>query len=533
MRYLFRSLALVFSVLLGALTPILFGFHRWMIIVPRERLSIVNRKVRGVSGAASMFRRNDRSFAGGFGMVGSMAYAGGLVLLATLLVGALAIGAVYGPQLQAATPEHQVMALATTGLTAKLKDADGRIQEKHKQVDAILTAAGNDVDFSKPEVLTLAGAKTSAEVVEKLRSTNTELEALVKEREGLQELAGIEEANRRRKSAIPYVPMPDGGGNNGDREERKARKGFGQVIVESEAFTNYKKNKQPSESEIKDFGIHEMKTLFETGAGWAPSSPRSDIMIPKAIRPVQLLDIIPVSPMDQAALPYMEETTLTNAAAERAEGGAYVESTFALTERSETARSIGTSVPVTDEQLEDVPATAGYLDSRLRFGVLQRLDNQIILGNGTPPNLQGIKTKSGVQTQSGSGLTKMDTLFKAMTKVRVTGRAIPSAHVIHPTDWEEIRLTKTVDGIYIFGSPSEAIADRLWGLPVIQYDADSAGISYTGDFVNFIQLFQRRGLEVAVGYVGTQFTEGKKTIRAGMRVALAIYRAAAFCKNTF
>jgi hypothetical protein len=50
--------------------------------------------------------------------------------------------------------------------------------------------------------------------------------------------------------------------------------------------------------------------------------------------------------------------------------------------------------------------------------------------------------------------------------------------------------------------------------------------------VNFIQLYERKGLEVLVGYVNDDFTKGKRTIRAGLRVALAIYRAAAFCTVT-
>jgi hypothetical protein len=60
---------------------------------------------------------------------------------------------------------------------------------------------------------------------------------------------------------------------------------------------------------------------------------------------------------------------------------------------------------------------------------------------------------------------------------------------------------------------------------------DRTGHGLTGDFVNFIQLYERKGIEVLVGYVNDDFTKGKRTIRAGLRVALAIYRAAAFCTS--
>jgi len=45
----------------------------------------------------------------------------------------------------------------------------------------------------------------------------------------------------------------------------------------------------------------------------------------------------------------MKETTVTNAAAERAEGGVYAESALALAEQTVPVRGIGTSLPITDE----------------------------------------------------------------------------------------------------------------------------------------------------------------------------------------
>jgi HK97 family phage major capsid protein len=78
----------------------------------------------------------------------------------------------------------------------------------------------------------------------------------------------------------------------------------------------------------------------------------------------------------------------------------YAEDQFVLTERSETVRSIGSSIPVTDEQLEDVEGIQSYLDQRLGSAVRQRLDNQILNGDGNAPNLTGILNKAGIQTQA-------------------------------------------------------------------------------------------------------------------------------------
>ncbi len=88
-------------------------------------------------------------------------------------------------------------------------------------------------------------------------------------------------------------------------------------------------------------------------------------------------------------------------------------------------------------------------------------------------------------------------------------------------------------GIYIWGNPSEAGPERLWGLPVAQSDIIAEGTGLVGSFEpSWIQLLERRGLTVEIGFVGTQFTEGEQTIRASVRTVLVIYRAAAFCTVT-
>jgi len=103
---------------------------------------------------------------------------------------------------------------------------------------------------------------------------------------------------------------------------------------------------------------------------------------------------------------------------------------------------------------------------------------------------------------------------------------------MHPNDWQDIRLLRTSDGIYIWGNPSEAGPMRLWGLPVVDTDAQTEGTGLTGDFANFCQLFERQGVEVEFGYVNTDFTDGKKRMRAGLRVAFIVTRGAAFCQST-
>jgi HK97 family phage major capsid protein len=332
---------------------------------------------------------------------------------------------------------------------------------------------------------------------------------------------------KRRATPVNDIPLP---GDNRDRKE--LRKSLGEVIMGSAAMKAWRSTKSPHMSEELGFGLPELKATFLTTAGWAPETTRTGLVVDKATRPIQVIDLIPSGTTGQAAVKYMEETTLTHASAERAENAAYAESSFALTERSEAVRSIGASVPVTDEQLDDVEGVQSYLEQRLMFGNRQRLDGQIVIGDGIAPNLLGLKNKSGIQVQAKGADSNLDAIYKALVLVQLTGRASPSGIIIHPTNMQAIQLLKTADGIYIWGSPTESGLKRIWGLTPAISDADAAGIAYVADFVNFTMLFERKGMEVAVGYVNADFLNGRRTIRAGLRVAFAIFRAAAVCQVT-
>jgi HK97 family phage major capsid protein len=270
-----------------------------------------------------------------------------------------------------------------------------------------------------------------------------------------------------------------------------------------------------------------------TSAGWAPQAIRTNVVIPDEQRPIQVTDYIPSLTTTQASVVFMEETTFTNSAQETAEAGTYQESALAFTERTSTVRKVATFLPVTDEQLEDVEAAQQYVDSRLPFMVQQRLDGQIVAGDGTAPNLRGMLNVVGISTQAKGTDASLDAILKALVKVRVTGRAVPSATLIHSTDWQNIRLIKDANGNYILGSPITAGPEQLWGVPIVQTETTTAGTAICADLTRYTALYVRRGLDVQVSNShSTFFIEGKQAVRADIRVAFVVYRPSAICTVT-
>lgn len=411
-----------------------------------------------------------------------------------------------------------------------LKEITGKLEERRARLAEIFTQAGPDTDMGKVTAIT----GSTAEKVDHIRALNDEIDDLQKQAEPLhQQASEIERARRNAEELGALQPHPGHGAPGATR--RPQLQSIGEMFVNSDAYKGYRRGSTSGGPQsVFDLDADGIKaTLFETTAGWAPESVRTGRVVDYALRPIQVTDLIPTATTTQAAIVYMEETTATSGAATRAEGAAYAGSTLVLTQRSKTVRSIGTSIPVTDEQLEDVAQAQSYLDGRLGFFVRQKLDYDILNGTDVAPELDGILGFSGLQTQAKGADPVPDAVYKAMTKVRVTGRAFPTAFVAHPNDWQDVRLLRTADGIYIWGNPSDAGPERIWGLQVVQSDAITENTGLVGDFSPaMIQLFIRRGLEVQVGYDSSDFINGKVTVRSGLRAALIGYRGAAFCTTT-
>jgi len=356
-------------------------------------------------------------------------------------------------------------------------------------------------------------------------------------------LLSVKHAAASKESDMPSVDTADeatkanrpnfGGNPAGSLAEVKVdRRGLGQQLVESKEYQDFlRSHSRGSESGSVTLDVG-LKTLMLTTTGWPVESTRAPVVVPYATRMPEITDVIPTVSTNQNAFVYMEHTTFTNAAVETAEGAAKPEAALALTERTSPVRKIPVWIPVTDEQLEDVPGIQAWIESQLAFMVRQRLDTEIVSGSGITPNLLGIMNVVGVQTQAKGTDPTPDAIFKAMTKVRVTGRARPSAVLIHPNDWAEVQLLRTTDGIYIAGSPWDSGPSRIWGVPVVVSDAVVEGTAITGDFQNYTLLAERKQMTIKVGYQNDDFIKNQRSIVAEIRVAFVVTRPTAICLVT-
>lgn len=359
--------------------------------------------------------------------------------------------------------------------------------------------------------------------------------------------------------------QPSDDGEGGDGGGYKSVTMFGQQFTDSETYKSLVNSgaihnpsvKAKFDVELKGSLLQYLarKALVYSASGSGGNFIQNDILPgyrELLQRQLTILDLIPTTATTSNMIEYIKENLFTNNAAETAEAtattgvtGLKPESAIGFEEATSAVRTIAHWVPVTNAMLADAPQIRGIIENRLVYGLNQRLETQVLGGNGTPPNLAGI-LGSGIQTLGlaagstyGGQATVVDAAFAAMTQVMVTGLANPNAFVFNPVDWAAVRLmresavTGNVNpGGYLYGPPSVSGPATLWGRPVVQAIGMTENTVLVGDFQIGCMLFDREQAAIRVGTIDDQFVRNMQTILAEMRAAFVVFRPTAFARVT-
>lgn len=283
---------------------------------------------------------------------------------------------------------------------------------------------------------------------------------------------------------------------------------------------------------VAALGLGEAKTLMSTTAGFSPEVLRSGVVVPSVTRVPTILDFLPIVPTTQNAFKFMQEVLLESPAAGRLEGQPGGEATVEYEEQTVPIRRIGVTLPVTEEQLEDEPGVRALVEQRMATLLRVALDAEAVAGDGLDGSLRGLLSLTGTQTQAKGSDPIIDAFAKAMTKVRTTGGASPNLILMNPNDHLKLILTRTTDGAYVMGHPSDEMSRRLLGVSIALSETLPAGTALVLD-TNYFPLVMREGISVAVSDShGENFTSHILMVRAHLRAAIASYRDAALCRVT-
>jgi HK97 family phage major capsid protein len=213
-------------------------------------------------------------------------------------------------------------------------------------------------------------------------------------------------------------------------------------------------------------------------------------------------------------------------------GGLKPQSAFEFEKDATTVKTIAHWIPATKRALADAAQIRTLIDQFLRYGLEEELEDQIVSGTGIGENFLGIANTPGVQTQGppGAGEDVFDVTRVARRKVQIGGRAMPTAYVFNPLDWEKVDLARNDANDFYGAGPFALTAPRLWGLPVVESEAIPPGFAYVGAW-NFAVLYDREQATVqATDSHADYFVRNLVAILAELRAAFAVLRPSAFVK---
>ncbi len=279
-------------------------------------------------------------------------------------------------------------------------------------------------------------------------------------------------------------------------------------------------------------------TSLSTGDGGA-----GDLIIPQRVpgiirqpdRAMTIRDLLSVGRTSSNAIEFVQETGFTNNAAPVAEGAQKPESSIDFQLQTSPVRTIAHWIQASKQVLADVPMLQSYIDTRLRFGLELVEEEQILAGDGTGQNLLGLIPQATPfdEARRKVGDTRIDIVRRAMTQVRLAEYRA-DAIVLHPSDWEEIELTKDGEDRYIWANPRGLLGPTLWGLPVVDTTAVEEGEFLVGAFRLSSQIWDREDATVDISTEDRDnFIKNMVTIRAEERLALTVYRPEALVYGDF
>lgn len=334
-------------------------------------------------------------------------------------------------------------------------------------------------------------------------------------------------------------PFVDGGGGAGWVSSGSSP---GETFTKSAALREYAGAGYPRGPSGKALvGSFHTKAVPTIGSGVVAPARDAEVVRTTGQDRLTVRDVLTTAPTTSNSIEYVRITSAQpEIAAPVAESGEKPASTLALDTASAPVRTLAVHMPVTEQQLQDVPALQQTINDELTFDVRRLEEYQLIWGDGLGQNLLGIMETPDVDefTRDLPGTeTLLDQVRGAISDIQMDGLE-PNALLVHPIDYETLLLTKGSDLHYLSQAfPGQLGQSSIWGLRVIvtkaveayrSADTTDQRVMIVGDFRRGATLWDRQQATVEVGFINDQFILNQRTIRAEERVAFAVRRPYAF-----
>lgn len=311
--------------------------------------------------------------------------------------------------------------------------------------------------------------------------------------------------------------------------EPKPEDGYGEQFVKSQTYEGFLK------SEARGRVRMELKNTVTNPIANTFSQRRPDLIEGPA-RVFTIEDQLTQIPTTAPSVDWIRENVFTNNAAETAEGAAKPQSSLTFTPGTMPITTVAHWIKITRQLAMDNAALAAYINRRMAYGVNLRVENQLLIGNGVAPNINGLLNAgnftahgytAATLTAAGMLNNRFDLIGKMMGDAALADYPADTV-ILNTGDYWTMRLAKDTQNRYLLGDPGSGAVPGFFGARAIPSNAMPAGNVWVGNLAGAATEWIREGLTVEM------FDQDENnaqlnliTIRAERRLALTVERPAA------
>jgi molybdenum-dependent DNA-binding transcriptional regulator ModE len=260
-----------------------------------------------------------------------------------------------------------------------------------------------------------------------------------------------------------------------------------------------------------------------------------------ASRRVRLLDIVAKGSAASNVISWVYQANKDGAAGGTAEGALKNQIDFDMVVANQVVVKRTAYIKVSDEMIADIDFINTEINNELMRELLKDVESQAYSGNGTAPNLNGIRTvatafAAGSFATAVDNANEADVLTVAINQIMIANQPMPNYILMHPSDVTKLKLYKvsTTDRRYIDRLALIAGELTLDGIPIIPTTLVTATEYLVGAF-DMATLYDKGEVQIEIGLDGNDFTKNMRTIRAEWRGAMVVKNndRTAFVKGDF
>jgi len=302
---------------------------------------------------------------------------------------------------------------------------------------------------------------------------------------------------------------------------------IGAQAVKSDLFAQFVRNGAQGKVKIEINASALTSSPGTAGSLIAPDRQTDIVQLPR--RPLRLRQLLAPGTTNSDLVQFPRMTGRSDSAEAVSEGAAKPQASLSWELAEARVSTIATWIPASRQILQDVPMLQSMIDNELRYMVALEEENQILFGDGSFANLDGIvpwATAFAAPYDVAGGETDLDVILQAKAQVETTSQLPCDGIVMNPLRWARILSMKDGEGRYM--SPGGAFSSgpgAVWGLPVIESLSIDDDHFLIGAFRPAAQIIDRQATTLYISDSHADFfIKNMIVLLMEERVALALKR---------